>query len=126
MILSRYFDSSVQIPTVEEQQTAIYENEEQLKNGIYFSQEEIDRALVRGSGFVDGKYRIYQQMLKKQSISENATFLKEEYGTGGSAPAIGLININHDSKGITFSKLRYRQRRNHDNTQLEEDCEKDQ
>lgn len=106
MILSRYFDSSVQIPTVEEQQTAIYENEEQLKNGIYFSQEEIDRALVRGSGFVDGKYRIYQQMLKKQSISENATFLKEEYGTGGSAPAIGLININHDSKGITFSRSR--------------------
>ena len=45
-------------------------------------------------------------MLKKQSISENATFLKEEYGTGGSAPAIGLININHDSKGITFSRSR--------------------
>ena len=106
MILSRYFDPSVQIPTVEEQQTAIYENEEQLKNGIYFSQEEIDRVLVRGSGFVDGKYRIYQQMLKKQSISENVTFLKEEYGTGGSAPAIGLININHDSKGITFSRSR--------------------
>lgn len=106
MILSRYFDPSVQIPTVEEQQTAIYENDEQLKNGIYFSQEEIDRVLVRGSGFVDGKYRIYQQMLKKQSISENATFLKEEYGTGGSAPAIGLININHDIKGITFSRSR--------------------
>ena len=106
MILSRYFDPSVQIPTVEEQQTAIYENEEQLKNGIYFSQEEIDRVLVRGSGFVDGKYRIYQQMLKKQSISENAKFLKEEYGTGGSAPAVGLININHDSKGITFSRSR--------------------
>ena len=74
MILSRYFDPSVQIPTIEEQQTAIYENEEQLKNGIYFSQEEIDRVLVRGSGFVDGKYRIYQQMIKKQSISENAQF----------------------------------------------------
>lgn len=106
MILSRYFDSSVQISTVEEQQTAIYENEEQLKNGIYFSQEEIDHVLVRGSGFVDGKYRIYQQMLKKQSISENAKFLKEEYGTGGSAPAVGLININHDNKGITFSRSR--------------------
>ena len=106
MILSRYFDPSVQIPTVDEQQTAIYENEEQLKNGIYFSQEEIDRVLVRGSGFVNGKYRIYQQMLKKLSLNENAQFLKEEYGTGGSAPAVGLININHDSKGITFSRSR--------------------
>lgn len=106
MILSRYFDPSVQIPTIEEQQTAIYENEEQLKNGIYFSQEEIDRVLVRGSGFVDGKYRIYQQMIKKQSISENAQFLKEEYGIGGFAPVVGLIDINYDSKGITFSRSR--------------------
>ena len=29
-------------------------------------------------------------------------FLKEEYGTGGSAPAVGLIDINHDSRGITL------------------------
>src|SRR5699024_4349312 len=57
MILSHYFAPNVQTPTVEEQQTAIYENDEQLKNGIYFSQEEIDRALVRGSGFENGKYR---------------------------------------------------------------------
>lgn len=106
MILSRYFDPSVQIPTVEEQQTAIYENEEQLKNGIYFSQEEIDRVLVRGSGFENGKYRIYQQMQKKQSVNENAQFLKEEYGTGGSAPAVGLINIDYDSRGISFSRSR--------------------
>ena len=106
MILSRYFDPSVQIPTVEEQQTAIYENEEQLKNGIYFSQEEIDRVLVRGSGFVNGKYRIYQQMLKKLSLNENAQFLKEEYGIGGFAPVVGLIDINYDSRGITFSRSR--------------------
>ena len=106
MILSRYFDPSIQIPTVEEQQTAIYENEEQLKNGIYFSQEEIDRVLVCGSGFVDGKYRIYQQMLKKLSLNENAQFLKEEYGIGGFAPVVGLIDINYDSRGITFSRSR--------------------
>ena len=106
MILSRYFDPSVQIPTVEEQQTAIYENEEQLKNGIYFSQEEIDCVLVRGNGFENGKYRIYQQMQKKQSVNENAQFLKEEYGTGGSAPAVGLINIDYDSRGISFSRSR--------------------
>ena len=106
MILSRYFDPNVQIPTVEEQQTAIYENEEQLKNGIYFSQEEIDRALVRGSGFENGKYRIYQQMLQNQSVNENAQFLKEEYGTGGASPAIGMIDIDYNSRGIRFSRSR--------------------
>ena len=49
LILSRYFDPSVQIPTLEEQQNAVYENIKNMQNGIYFSQEEIDRILQRGS-----------------------------------------------------------------------------
>ena len=39
LILSRYFDPSVQIPTLEEQQNAVYENIKNMQNGIYFSQE---------------------------------------------------------------------------------------
>ena len=38
LILSRYYAADIQIPTVEEQVTALYENEESFKNGIYFSQ----------------------------------------------------------------------------------------
>lgn len=104
MILSRYFDPSIQILTEEEQRTAIYENEEALRNGQYFSQEEIDRILTRGSGFQGGKFRIYQQMLKHQSMEEKASFLKNEYGIGGASPATGYIDEWHDGKGITLTK----------------------
>ena len=106
MILSRYFDPSVQIPSSLEQQNAVYENEEQLNNGIFFSQEEIDRILTRGSGFDQGKMRIYQQMLRHESNDKNAEFLKHEYGIGGSHPAFGLIDINYDAKGIELSRSR--------------------
>lgn len=104
LILSRYFDPAVQIPTMEEQRTAVYENEKALKKGIYFSQEEIDRVLVRGSGIENGKYRIYQQMLKNKNSNENAEFLKNEYGTGGSHSAVGVIDENHDSKGLRLTR----------------------
>lgn len=106
MVVSRYFDESVQIPTLEEQKNAVYQNTEDLKNGVFFSQEEIDRCLVIGSGFEHGKYRIYQQFLKHGTISENATFLKNEYGTGGSSPKYGRIDEDHSSKGMTLSKYR--------------------
>lgn len=106
MILSRYFDPSVQIPSSFEQQNAVYENEEQLNNGIFFSQEEIDRILTRGNGFDQGKMRIYQQMLRHESNDKNAEFLKHEYGIGGSHPAFGLIDIDYDAKGIQLSRSR--------------------
>ena len=104
MILSRYFDPAIQIPTAEDQRTAIYENEEAFKNGRYFSQEEVDRILIRGSGFEDGKFRIYEQFTKQASINQNAIFLKNEYGIGGAHPAFGFIDEDYDSKGITLTK----------------------
>lgn len=104
LILSRYFDPSVQIPTLEKQQNAVYENIKNMQNGIYFSQEEIDRILQRGSNVEQGKYRIYQEFLKNNSIKDKAKFLKEEYGTGGSYPAVGFIDEFHDSKGIKLTR----------------------
>lgn len=104
MIISRYFDPSVQIPTSEEQKNAVFENEEQLKNGIYFSQEEIDAILTKGSGTYGGKLRIYHQMTRHETIEKNAKFLKDEYGTGGSSPAVGFISEDHDSKGILIQR----------------------
>lgn len=104
MILSRYYATDIQIPTAEEQLTAVYENEMSLKNGIYFSQEEVDRILTRGSGMEEGKYLIYQQFLKHEDSKKNIAFLKEEYGIGGAYPAAGWIDEWHDAKGIKISR----------------------
>lgn len=71
-----------------------------------FSQEIIDAVLTRGSGISEGKMRIYEQFQKSLSSKENADFLKNEYGWGGSYPVIigAGIDENHDGKGITLSK----------------------
>lgn len=103
-IVSRYYDPTVQIPTEEEQRNAVFENEKSFKNGVFFSQEEIDRILVRGSQVHEGKYRIYQQFQKHSTLKENVDFLKKEYGIGGSNPAYGCIDEWHDGKGITISR----------------------
>ena len=59
-----------------------------------------------GSGIEDGKYRIYEQFQKSLSQSENAAFLKEEYGIGGAYPKIAASRIDewHDGKGIRISR----------------------
>lgn len=106
LILSRYFDPKVQLPSIEEQQTAIYESKKALQNGIFFSQEEIDRVLVLGSGVSEGKYRIYHQFLKKEGSKANIEFLKKEYGVGGSSPKVGVISEFHDAKGIRLTRGR--------------------
>ena len=71
-----------------------------------FSQEIIDAVLTRGSGVSEGKMRIYEQFEKSLSAKENADFLKNEYGWGGSYPVIigAGIDEQHDGKGIAISK----------------------
>lgn len=106
MILSRYFAPDIQIPSLEEQKNAVYENIQNFENGIYFSQQEIDRVLTRGSGFEEGKYRINQMFSKNTTLKEKVQFLKKEYGEGGSSPAVGFINVNYDTKGMSLSRYR--------------------
>ena len=69
-------------------------------------QEVIDATIRQGSGFVDGKMRIYEQFQKSFSAKENADFLKNEYGTGGSSHAGGFegYSQNHDAKGLEIYK----------------------
>ena len=62
--------------------------EEQKSSAFSFSQEIIDAVLTRGSGISEGKMRIYEQFEKSLSAKENADFLKNEYGWGGSYPVI--------------------------------------
>ena len=106
MILSRYFSPDIQIPSLEEQKNAVYENIQNFENGIFFSQQEIDRVLTRGSGFEEGKYRINQMFSKNTTLKEKVQLLKKEYGEGGSSPAVGFINVNYDAKGMSLSRYR--------------------
>ena len=69
-----------------------------------FTQEEIDNALKIGSGVVDGKYRIYEYLSRGLSSKENAEFLKNEYGIGGTSENEDGIAKWYDSKGLTISR----------------------
>ena len=104
-------DLRINLPTVEEQQEIIAEAEADKTSAFTISQEDIDAVLTRGSGVYDGKYRIYEQYLKKKTAENNITFLKNEYGVGGAYPAVGDRNLDesHDPKGIKISRGRIMQ-----------------
>ena len=69
-----------------------------------FTQEEIDNVLKTGSGVVDGKYRIYEYLSRGLSNKENADFLKNEYGIGGTSENEDGIAKWYDGKGLTLSR----------------------
>lgn len=91
-----------EIPTENEQKQNIADVEN--TPAFFVSQEIIDNDLQRGSGFENGKFRIYQQFLKGETNIKNADFLKNEYGIGGHTVEIGGLFQNHDSKGLTFEE----------------------
>ena len=57
-------------------------------------------ALMKGSGFQDGKFRIEEFIKENHSINELAKMLKDEYGTGGHSGNEFYAFANHNSKGI--------------------------
>ena len=68
---------------------------------------DIDRALCSGSGFENGKMRIYRYFSAPEihTEAESASWLKHEYGIGGSSwtfldGASGWLN--HDTKGVSI------------------------
>ena len=107
-LLGELTDTMKPLPSMDGQLTLIMSNqaEEQKTSAFTFSQEIIDAVLTRGSGVSEGKMRIYEQFEKSISAKENADFLKNEYGWGGSYPVIigAGIDEQHDGKGITISK----------------------
>ncbi|NSU35681.1 DEAD/DEAH box helicase family protein [Enterococcus faecalis] len=73
----------------------------------FITQDEIDENLKRGSGFSDGKKRIYEFFTEKHDLKEQADFLKNEYGVGGSSHALSAARESgewHDAKGIKYNK----------------------
>ena len=107
-LLGELTDTMKPLPSMDGQLTLIMSNqaEEQKTSAFIFSQEIIDAVLTRGSGVSEGKMRIYEQFEKSLSAKENADFLKNEYGWGGSYPVIigAGIDEQYDGKGITISK----------------------
>ena len=107
-LLGELSDSIKPLPSMDGQMTFILAGraEEKKTSAFTFSQEIIDAILANGSGFSEGKMRIYEQFEKSLSAKENADFLKNEYGWGGSYPVIigAGIDESHDGKGITITK----------------------
>ena len=95
------------LPTVEEQIERIAEAEDENSSAFSVSQEDIDAVLIMGSGFADGKYRIYRQFQKQEDKKSNIDFLKKEYGMGGGGFTFSdgvKGHINYDSKGISIDR----------------------
>ena len=107
-LLGELSDSIKPLPSMDGQMIFILDGraEEKKTSAFTFSQEIIDAILANGSGFSEGKMRIYEQFEKSLSAKENADFLKNEYGWGGSYPVIigAGIDESHDGKGITITK----------------------
>ena len=98
---------TVNLPTVEEQIEMLAEAEDEKSSAFVISQEDIDSVLQRGSGFQNGKYRIYRQFQKNEDGKSNIDFLKKEYGTGGGThyfPDGTQGHTWHDGKGIAIEK----------------------
>lgn len=96
------------LPSIEEQTAFIEEFKAEVAKASAFSipNEIINDHLANGSGFRDGKYRIYEQFRKSLSQKENADFLKNEYGIGGGTHAGGVSGYyyDHNAQGICISK----------------------
>lgn len=70
-------------------------------------QGEIDHVLRRGSGFQNGKLRIFQHYQQAHPLQARAAFLKKEYGIGGSSHVFTngrKGNIWYDGKGLCISR----------------------
>lgn len=73
------------------------------------SVKDISLALKSGSNIENGKYRIQKYFLTNPPNKEAASFLKKEYGVGGSSgtDSTGGVAMNFDSKGLTLIKGSY-------------------
>lgn len=66
---------------------------------LFLSQEQVDEIIQHGSHSLDGKYRIYEQFQKKETLAKNVEFLKNEYGIGGYSASNDFF-VTHNNKGI--------------------------
>lgn len=73
----------------------------------FISEDEIDAAMTRGSGFEGGKGRIFTFFQNPHTDKEKVDFLKSEYGFGGHSDALSNARgswEDHDGKGLRYKK----------------------
>ena len=68
----------------------------------FITEDEIDKLLIGGGSIQHSKFRIYAYYREGHTSKERASFLKDEYGWGGTG-RMGF-NENHDGKGISYSR----------------------
>lgn len=75
-------------------------------NSFILPQAAIDYVLCGGSGYHEGKYRVFEQFQRQEGTDANAKFLKNEYGIGGRSDAIPGMPYweEHDAKGFTLRR----------------------
>ena len=82
----------------------------EVKQEDFITQDEIDYALGRGSGYSNGAFRIYDYFTEGHDKKETVAFLKNEYGIGGGSgglPGNDDSHHDHDGKGIRLEKGSY-------------------
>lgn len=105
------------LPTEEQQIESIDRMEERAESQeqpsvLFISDEEIDRVLRGGSGFVGGKMRIQALYDTQPNVKERADYLKEEYGIGGRSwtfPDGSHGFVDYGGKGILIRRYGYDQ-----------------
>ena len=73
----------------------------------FITEDEIAATLTRGSNVEGSKGRIYAYFKEKHSPKEQADFLKDEYGIGGSSHAVSGASHSgedHSGKGVVLKK----------------------
>lgn len=73
----------------------------------FITEDELEVALARGSGFSEGKKRIFKFFSELHTAKEKVEFLKNEYGVGGHSHALSGAtgsDESHDSRGIKYQK----------------------
>ena len=104
----RLDDTVKPLPSVTEQSEILETKAEENKTSAFVvSQEDIDAVLVSGSGFSEGKFRIYFHYQEFHTLDEHADFLKKEYGQGGKTffyPDGTKGSTSCDGKGIHIEK----------------------
>ena len=73
----------------------------------FITEDEIAATLTRGSNIEGSKGRIYAYFKEKHSPGEQADFLKDEYGIGGSSHAVSGASHSgedHSGKGVVLKK----------------------
>lgn len=64
-------------------------------------EEALRQEIMRGTGFVGGKFRVSEYYAEHQPSREQfAAFLKNEYGTGGHSGGEQIFMVNHNASGM--------------------------